>query len=267
MNQLQALQYKALLQTAVLLQVAKVLNEYYEQESQQTEIECTETFIIEEQPIMLIGENMPNDRETLNLVLHEYMTPIAHTDPSGEIIFTLIATFVIGAVIAGGVSVGVQIATVGWDNVDWGVVGIDALFGGVNGLLMLSGIGIVGQMTLGGLLSMGNYMSVAGYRGDEITQFGIFASFGVGFVAGAIRGDGLMKGKYNMVNGLEKSMLQAFKNQGIKAGIQHFGSNLGRHFGVVAFRQVIQSSAYQFIGKTAMYWGKKVTGMNVLYGW
>ena len=81
MNQLQVMQYKVLLRTAVLLQVAKVLNEYYEQESQQIEIECTET-ITEELPVITIGENenMPNERETLNLVLHEYMTPLLHKD-------------------------------------------------------------------------------------------------------------------------------------------------------------------------------------------
>jgi RHS repeat-associated protein len=200
-----------------------------------------------------------------NLFAYCLNNPIAYADDSGEsILLTLSIAFIVGAVIAGGVSAGVQLVTEG--SIDWGVVGIDALFGGANGLLIVSGIGAIGQMALGGLISMENYMAVAGYRGDEIIQAGMMISFGIGFIAGAIRGDGLMKGKFNMVNGMEKQVINAFKSNGFSVGVKTFNQTLGRYFQQRAIMQLIQSGTYQFLGKTTTYWGKKVVGINALYG-
>jgi len=70
-----------------------------------------------------------------------------------------------------------------------------------------------------------------------------------------------------MVNGMEKQVIQAFKHQGFRAGVKTFNQTLGRHFQQQATRQLVQSGAYQFVGKTAMFWGKKATGIGALYGW
>ena len=61
------------------------------------------------------------------------MTPVMNIDPSGHIILSLIAVAVIGSTAAALSSILAQALTIG--TINWGQVGISALFGAVGGVL------------------------------------------------------------------------------------------------------------------------------------
>ena len=205
------------------------------------------------------ARHLPNG---LNLYAYCGNDPVNNIDPDGRLFVTFTVAFLIGALVAGSVSAGVQYATTG--SVDWGVVGIDALFGGLNGLLMVSGIGIVGQIALGGLFSMGNYWAVQGYTGGEITDLGLMFSFGIGAFAGALRGDGLLHGmwkgqtKRSFIKGLEKNVVQTFLHNGFRAGVKTFSTTFGRHFIKPMVIQMGRTGANQLLRGVGMGWLERI---------
>ena len=88
-----------------------------------------------------------------------------NVDPNGRIFLSLLFAALIGAVIAGASSAITQYATTG--TVDWGQVGISALFGAVGGMLSFTGIGgVVGQFVIQGALAVGEMYSIAALKGD-----------------------------------------------------------------------------------------------------
>ena len=197
----------------------------------------------------------------LNLYAYCLNNPVIHTDPNGNIIPILLlfgAAALVGAGIGFGVSVGTQYFTTG--SVDWGVAGIDALFGALTGILAVSPIGILGQMAVGGLLSMGNYALASAVQGAQITEFGLFAAFGIGFIAGAFRGNGLTYGSkaYNMANGLCNTVIETVKSKGLMAGINTFSRTVGRHFLKPFSINAAQAGILRIMGGTGTYYLEKL---------
>ena len=79
----------------------------------------------------------------LNLYAYCLNNPVNDVDEDGYIIwfFVAIAAFALLGGIGGTLS---QCFTKGWNNINWGVVGFDALMSGLTGLLVASGVGAVG---------------------------------------------------------------------------------------------------------------------------
>ena len=119
--------------------------------------------------------------------------PVNNIDPSGH---SILLTFAIGALIgsitAFASSTIAQGVAYGWDNINWGVVGVDTLFGGIGGLISVSPIGAIGQMVIGGFSSALNYGIDQTIRGENVSWLDLGKSFSLGFFFGA--GDGLLYG-------------------------------------------------------------------------
>ncbi|MDR0850850.1 MAG: RHS repeat-associated core domain-containing protein [Christensenellaceae bacterium] len=199
----------------------------------------------------------------LNLYAYCLNNPIAHTDPNGNVIPILLlfgVAALVGAGVGFGVSVGTQWATNGWNDINWGVAGVDALFGALTGVLAVSPIGVLGQMAVGGMLSMANYALASAVQGTQIIEAGLFMSFGIGLVAGAFRGNGLTYGAkaFNMANGLSNNVIQTVNSRGLMAGIDAFGRTVGRHFIQPFSINAVQAGLLRFMGGTGTYYLEKL---------
>ena len=125
------------------------------------------------------------DINGLNLYAYCYNNPVMYIDPSGELVISLlIIGFFIGAGVAGGISIVAQGLTVGWDNINWWQVGLDALIGGISGAFAATGLGIGWQIGINAFL--GGAGSIGGnlLNGEAIDWVGFGLSVGIGALAG-----------------------------------------------------------------------------------
>ena len=176
--------------------------------------------------------------------------PIMYVDPTGHFAISLLVIgFIVGAAIGFGGSAISQGVTNGWNNINWGQAGFDALIGGLTGLIGGSGIGIVGSTIVGGLLgfvgSAGGDLIASGGNFNEI-NWGKAAIMGViGSITGLIAGAGA---------GNVKAMSRAI-NDGKSWGAKTF-----INFGV----SIADKGASQLARQTAaLYFANAVLGYKV----
>ncbi len=176
--------------------------------------------------------------------------PIMYVDPTGHFAISLLVIgFIVGAAIGFGGSAISQGVTNGWNNINWGQAGFDALIGGLTGLIGGSGIGIVGSTIVGGLLgfvgSAGGDLIASGGNFNEI-NWGKAAIMGViGSITGLIAGAG---------TGNVKAMSRAI-NDGKSWGAKTF-----INFGV----SIADKGASQLARQTAaLYFANAVLGYKV----
>lgn len=116
-----------------------------------------------------------------------------YSDPSGRFaISALIIGVIVGAVIGGGSSIVTQLSSNGgnWDNINYGLVINDAIFGGISGAIAVSGLGMIGSAFTGGLLNGLQLLVESAITGQQISSAEAWISMGLGFAGGFIPSTG-----------------------------------------------------------------------------
>ena len=129
-------------------------------------------------------------------------------DPNGNVIWSLLFAAFIGAVASVITSVVVQSATTG--SINWGQVGISALFGAVGGLLSFTGIGgVVGQFIIQGTLGVGELYSIAALN-DTLDSIGIEEAVATFLFAGGLGaiGAGNAAKEFKRINQIEADFIK-----------------------------------------------------------
>jgi len=192
----------------------------------------------------------PEEVGGVDLYAYCYNNPIMYVDPTGHFAISLLVIgFIVGAAIGFGGSAISQGVTNGWNNINWGQAGFDALIGGLTGLIGGSGIGIVGSTIVGGLLgfvgSAGGDLIASGGNFNEI-NWGKAAIMGViGSITGLIAGAG--------VGNVGKM------NEAINAG-KSWGAKTFINFGV----SIADKGASQLARQTAaLYFANAILGYQI----
>ena len=154
----------------------------------------------------------------LNLYAYANNNPIMYTDESGELILTLTITFAISAVFSAGTSIITQLVTTG--DVNWGSVGLSALFGGLSGVLALTGVGgVIGQFFLQGALSAGQTIAETAIFNtwDQFSIEGLILDFALSGALGTIGAKGANR-EFKRILQIEKSLTHVLKRDFAKNG-------------------------------------------------
>lgn len=195
----------------------------------------------------------------LNLYAYCLNNPVNDFDVNGHLLFTFLIALIVGAVVGFASSVVTQGLTNGWNKIDWGLVLLDTIFGALSGLIAASPIGLFGQMLLGGTLSMFQYIGGQLITGEEITETGIFISFGLGALFSA--SDGMTFGKMPGKN-IPKT---TFVNQIEKESIKHLSksfSNALSHYTKHVFSKLLKDFTIGTFRTNLI-----TTGINILRYW
>ena len=131
----------------------------------------------------------PETPNGLNLYAYCNNDPINFADPTGHsVALILLGAFVLGAVTSGGMSFATQLIENDFDveAVNPWLVFSDAMFGGVSGLLAVSGIGALGSAFLGASLNSLQLAVNSAISGDNVTAVDFLVTVTVGFVGGFI---------------------------------------------------------------------------------
>ena len=147
----------------------------------------------------------------LNLYAYCNNNPIMFTDESGTILLTVLIGALIGAGISAVSSAITQKLTTG--EVDWGQVGISAVFGAVGGALGVTGIGgVAGQFAIQGILGVGETYSLAALGGTagSIGIGEILGTFVLSGTLGTYGAKGAAKG-FKRIGQIEKSFVKYAK--------------------------------------------------------
>ena len=134
----------------------------------------------------------PQTINGLNLYAYCLNNPVAYVDPSGQIVLTLLIMGVVGASVSAVSSIVTQVIQNNGE-INWAIVGLEALAGGISGLLSVAPVGFIGQGLINGALSMTTYFVGSAIEGSDISSLGALSSFGFGFITGLLGGDGLLK--------------------------------------------------------------------------
>lgn len=153
----------------------------------------------------------------LNLYAYCLNNPVNEVDENGYFILTLLFAFLIGAAVGFVTSVVSQGLQKGWKNINWWTVLSDTLFGGISGILAVSGLGATGLFFTQGLVSSLNTLTNGLIEG-EVNPVEIVFSF---FIGGGL---GMIGGKTNIkrIDQIEKSLLKVFKRDLSKSISQGF---------------------------------------------
>lgn len=192
------------------------------------------------------------------------MTPVMNIDPSGHIILSLIAVAVIGSTAAALSSILAQALTIG--TINWGQVGISALFGAVGGVLSFTGIGgVVGQFLIQGALGVGELYSLAALDGtassigiEEVISTFLFAG-GIGAI-----GAGKAAQEFKRVGQMEASFLKYAGRDITKyrkpmlSTVLKRGKKYLKTFLIPTFRQSIISGGINTVVNIFDYWRQKL---------
>lgn len=114
-------------------------------------------------------------------------------DPSGNFAITaLIVGVVAGMIIGAGTSIVTQAASNHWDwnDINYGLVINDAIFGGISGALAVSGLGMFGSALSGGVLNGLQLLIESAIVGRQISSTEAWLSMGVGVLGGFIPSSG-----------------------------------------------------------------------------
>lgn len=126
-------------------------------------------------------------------------------DPSGNFAITaLIVGVLAGMIIGAGTSIVTQAASNHWDwnDINYGLVINDAIFGGISGALAVSGLGMFGSALSGGVLNGLQLLIESAIVGRQISSTEAWLSMGVGVLGGFIPSSGFnaKKSKWNLEN-------------------------------------------------------------------
>ena len=150
----------------------------------------------------------------LNLYAYCLNNPVNEVDEDGYLLFTLLIAGLVGFVVSAAGSVVSQIITTGSVN-GWKVLA-DAFFGGLSGMLTVSGLGFLGLFVTQGLLSVGNTIVDKFILGETITQYDLASSLVIGGFLGFING----KVDIKRISQIEVSMRQTLASKFRKGGLQ-----------------------------------------------
>ena len=204
----------------------------------------------------------------LNLYAYCNNNPVMYSDPRGDFIFSLIASIVVNAALSAVGSVLGQLITT--QNVNWGVVGISALFGAISGGLSFVGIGgTIGQFAMQGVLSVGETVSTAALEGtlNSLSVEDIVFAFASGGISGSIGAKGAAK-EFARVSDIENSLVKVLKREFNKTGVSGFiaaWSDKSRKY-VTQFLKPLLINDLKIIGATTAvgslrFWAKKLFDM------
>jgi RHS repeat-associated protein len=143
--------------------------------------------------------------------------PISRADDSGEF-WNIVIGAVVGTVVSGLVSIATQvIENKGFDNINWGRVGVAAAAGAVSGAFAATGIPVGGQTIINA--AIGTVSSIADTyvdKGSAATAADYVSSAFTGFVLGAA--GGLLGGNGSGTKHLSKSAGRLFQKVGTALG-------------------------------------------------
>ncbi len=165
----------------------------------------------------------------VNLYNYCNNNPVMYVDPDGEAFFTLLIAALVGGAVSGGTTALSQWFTT--RSVDWGDVGISALFGAVGGVLGATGIGgFAGQFAMQGALSAGETLSIAASNGamSSLTPLDVAGSFIIGGFSGAVSASSAKT--FRSVSQMEKSL----------------GKVLGRATGPSSWLKIWANKSYKY---------------------
>ena len=136
----------------------------------------------------------PESVNGLNLYCYCNNDPINFVDPSGHsIIAILIGGFIVGAVAGGTISLTTQLIENDFniDEVNPWLVVSDAIFGGVNGLLAVSGASTLASALLSATVSNLQLIATSAISGEDISNFDILIATVLGFAGAFIPKTGI----------------------------------------------------------------------------
>ena len=200
----------------------------------------------------------------LNLYAYCGNNPVMNVDPSGHIILSLIIAAVIGAAASALSSVMSQLLTTG--TINWGQVGISALFGAVGGLLSFTGVGgVLGQFLIQGALGVGELYSISALNGT-IDSVGIEAVVATFLFAGGVGslGTGSAAAQFKRIGQIESSFIK-YTLRDIKryakpilSTIVKRGGKYFKAFIAPTMRQAAISGGVNTIANIFDYWMQKL---------
>ncbi len=118
--------------------------------------------------------------------------PVMFTDYTGEfIISALLIGAGIGLLIGGTASAVSQGVENGFENINWAVVGVDAVSGAISGALAATGVGLGASIGINAALGGGTYVAEQIVKDEEITAQDFLVNTIAGGVSGAIGGKGV----------------------------------------------------------------------------
>ena len=151
----------------------------------------------------------------INLYAYCLNNPVNEVDESGNLLLTLLFAALIGMAASAAVSVVSQLITTGTVN-GWQVL-TDALFGGLAGMVAVSGLGAVGLFFVQGLISAGNTVVNSLISGEYITGYDVASSFIFGGIIGALGGRTDLRRISQIEGDMRKTLISKLKNRGWKA--------------------------------------------------
>ena len=164
--------------------------------------------------------------------------PVVRYEVQGEF-WNIIIGAAAGAIISGAISVISQGIENGWDNINWGSVGVAAATGAISGGLAATGVGVVGQTIANGVIgavSAGVDTHVS--SGGKATASEYLTNIAVGGVLGAVSGRIGGSGAGN--KHLSASASRALKRVGSAV------SNVGKSGIKTAAKEVAKAGRYYY---------------------
>ncbi len=198
----------------------------------------------------------PTELTDKNLFAYCDNNPVSRIDDDGEF-WHLVAGAAIGAAIGATTSIVSQV--ISGDKIDIASVAISAGAGAVSGVLTASGVGIVGQMAGGVLISCASNIAqqnrdISLGRRENFSGGELALDMAVGGVCGAISGAGASSAKSNSCG--YKSMVR-YGKQSVKKT-----TNALSHKGFSAYRSTARRSTSYYLkqtrGVTCAMFGRRV---------
>ncbi len=184
-----------------------------------------------------------------NLFAYCLNNPVMFKDEDGEWVH-----LAVGAAVSGAISAISQYKTTG--SVNWGVVGVNAISGGISGALASTGISLPVSVGINAVLGAGTYIAEQKVKKEKISPKGVLASFAAGGIGGA------MGGKGTNAKGFSKAWKvasQGIRREARRANVKYAAKQTIRY---VAQKTAIKSSirkgiagfTFGSIGNTYIRW-------------
>ena len=142
--------------------------------------------------------------------------PVMYADPNGEFLLTaLIVGAFAGAAISGAVSAVSQYVNTG--EIDWKVVGVNALFGAASGALATTGIGFAASVAANAAIGGATYVAEQAVKGEKLSFDDFLISVTAGAASGAIGGKGMdAEGLVGAWKGANKQIAREMRRANLK---------------------------------------------------
>ena len=187
-------------------------------------------------------------------------SPVVRYEVQGEF-WNIIIGAAAGAIISGAISAISQGIENGWDNINWGSVGVAAATGAISGGLAATGIGVAGQTIANGVIGavsagVDTYVSSGGKATASEYLVNIAVGGALGAVSGKIGGSGAgnkhlsasasraLKRSWNAISNVGKSGIKAAAKEVAKAG-RYYYSQIAKQAvqnGIKAIGSILKAS-------------------------